>query len=153
MPEPAQALTCVCADDSREMALIDETKIGRDPSEVVIPVGQTVKRDRDPNSIPELRECHPSNLGKDTADVKARVSERLSELPKVHVCRVRDDRLASVLDDPMVAASSCGAAGGEASRHGAFRKVTDKPSQPLIELETINASPKCGEQLTVLKID
>jgi hypothetical protein len=141
MPEPAQALTCVCADDSREMALIDESKIGRDDSEVVMPVGQALERDRDANSIPELRECHPSNLGKDAADVKARMTKSLGELPKVHVRRVRDDRLASALDDAMVVASSCGAAGGEASRHGAFRKGTDKPSQPLIELETVNASP------------
>jgi len=123
------------------MALIDESKIGRNDSEVVVPLGQILERDRDADSIPELGERHPSNSGKDAADVKARVSERLSELPKVHVRRVRDDRLASKLDDAIVVASSRGAVGGEASRDGAFRKGTDKPSQPLIELETINASP------------
>jgi len=153
MAELAQALTCVCAHDSREMALIDESKIGRDDSEVVIPVGQTLKRDRDAYPITELRECHPSNSGENAAEMKAGVSERLSELPKVHVSRVRDDRLASVLHDAMVVASGCGAAGGETSRDGAFRNGTDQPSQPLIDLETINASPECGDQLAVLKID
>ena len=139
MLEPAHGLTCVCADDSREMALIGESKIGRDDSEVVMPVGQTFKYDRDANSVPELRQCHASNLGKDAADVKARMSERLSELGKVHVRRVRDDCLASVLDNVMVVGSRCGAAGGEASRDRAFRNGTDKPSQSLIGLETINA--------------
>lgn len=105
------------------MALIGESKIGRDGSEVVMPVGQTFERDRDANSVPELRQCHPSNLGEDAGDVKACVSERLSELGNVHVRRVRDDCLASVLDNVMVVGSRCGAAGSEASRDGAFARA------------------------------
>jgi hypothetical protein len=69
------------------------------------------------------------------------MSERLGELPKVHVRRIRDDRLASMLDEAMVVASGCRAARGEASRDRAFRNCTDKPGKPLIELEAVNTSP------------
>jgi hypothetical protein len=141
MSEPAQALTCVCVDDPREMALIHESKIGREDGEIVVPVGQTFEGDRDANSVPELREWHAGDSGKDATDVKARMSERLGELPKVHIRRIRDDRLASMLDEAMVVASGCGAARGEASRDRAFRNGTDKASKPFIELETVNTSP------------
>jgi hypothetical protein len=123
------------------MALIDESKIGREDGKIVVPVGQTFERDRDANSIPELRECHASDSGKDATDVKARVPEHLGEVPKVHVRGVRDDRLASVLDEAMVVALGCRAARGEASRDRAFRNCTDKASKPIIELETVNTSP------------
>ena len=62
------------------MALIDKPKIGREDGEVLVPVGQTFECDRDPNSIPKLRERHPRGSRKDAADVKACVTESQGEV-------------------------------------------------------------------------
>ena len=76
------------------MALVDKPEIGGEGGEVLVPVGQTVERDRDANSVPEVRERHPGDLGEHAADVKARVTERPGQVPEVCARRVRDDRLA-----------------------------------------------------------
>jgi hypothetical protein len=52
--ERAQALTGVGAHDPREMALINESEIGREVRQILVPVGQAFKCDRDANSIPKL---------------------------------------------------------------------------------------------------
>lgn len=116
-------------------------------------VGQTFECDRDANSIPELRKRHPGDLGKRAADMEARVPERLGQMPKVHARRVRDDCLASMLDDAAVVGSGCRASGGEASRSGAFRKGTDDLGEPFVEFETVDAPPQRDEQFAVQKID
>jgi len=79
MSERGQPLTGIGAHDPREMALIHEAEIGREDRQILVPVGQAFECDRDANSIPELRERHPSDLGKDAADVEARVTERLGQ--------------------------------------------------------------------------
>jgi hypothetical protein len=102
LSEFAQSLTGVGADDPREMALVDKSEIGGQEGEILVPVGQAVERDRDPYSVPELRERHPGDLGKDAADVKARMTERPGQVPEVGARRVCDDRLARLLNDAAV---------------------------------------------------
>jgi hypothetical protein len=58
--------------------------------------------------------------------VKARVSESHGEGSEVHASRVREDRLASKLDQAMVVASSGRSAGTKAARSGAFSAGADK---------------------------
>src|SRR6266545_8003781 len=53
MSERAQALTGVGADDLREMALIDESKIRRDSGQILLSVRETFECARDAYSIPE----------------------------------------------------------------------------------------------------
>src|SRR5919197_5453673 len=74
MSEHAWALTGVGAEDPREMALIDESKIRRKYAEMLVPVGQTIECDGDPDAIPELRERHAGDAREDAADVKARMT-------------------------------------------------------------------------------
>ena len=72
LSELAQSLTRRGADNPREMALVDEPEIGGEEREVLVPVSQTVERDRDPNAGPELGERRPGDVGEHAADVKAR---------------------------------------------------------------------------------
>jgi hypothetical protein len=123
------------------MALIGESKIRGEGCEIVVPVGQPFERYRNAYSIPELGECHSGDSGKDAADVEARVSENLGKSFEVRAGRVREDRLARMLDQAMVVASSCRSARGEAARSGAFRDVADKPCKPLVEFKAIDAPP------------
>jgi hypothetical protein len=121
------------------MALINKSEIGREDGQILVPVGQAFECDRDANSIPELRERHPSDSGKDAADVEARVTEHLGQVPEVRVRWVRDDRLASLLDDAAVVGQRCRTAGAQASRSRAFGKGTDELGDPLVEFETVDA--------------
>ena len=126
------------ADDPGEMALVDEPEIGGEDREILLPVDQTVERDCDADLVPELRERHPGDLGEHAADVKARVTERPGQVAEVRARRVRDDRLASLLNDAAVIGSSCRAAGCEASRDGAFGQGAHKLCEPLVDFEPID---------------
>jgi|GEM_PF-3848482 len=123
------------------MALIDKPEVGREDGEILVAFCQTVECDPDPNTIPELRERHPSGSRKDTADVKTCVTESLGQFRKIRASRVRDDRVASIMDEAAVVGSGCRAAGGEAPRNDTFGKCTDEPGEPLVKFETINAPP------------
>ena len=153
MAKRAQALTGVRANHPREMALIDKSKIGGEDGETVVPVGQTFECDRDANSIPELRERHAGDSGEDAANVKARVTESLGYAPKVRAGWIRDDRLSSFLNDAVVIGSGWRATCGEASLSGALGEGTDKLCEPLVEFETIYATPQRGEQFAMTKFD
>ena len=139
MSERAQPLTGIGAHDPREVALINKSEIGREDRQILVPVGQAFECDRNANSIPELRERHPGDSGEDAADVEARVTERLGQVPEVRVRGVGDDRLASLLDDAAVVGQGGRTAGAEAARSGAFRKAPDELCDPLVELETVDA--------------
>jgi hypothetical protein len=84
------------------MALIDEPKIRGEDGEIVVPVDQTFHRHRDPDSISELREGQPSDPRKDTADVEPRVTDCMSDVLEVRLCRIRDDGLPNLLDESIV---------------------------------------------------
>ena len=84
------------------MALIDEPKIRGEDGEIVVPLDQTFHRHRDTDSISELREGQPRDPRKDATDVKPRVTDCLSDILEVRPRRVRDDGLASLLDESIV---------------------------------------------------
>ncbi len=107
MTQRTKSFVGVRADDSREVALIDKAEIDSDGREIPVPVRQALERDRQADAIPELRERHPGGPGKDAADVKSRVPDRLRQLAQVRAGGVRDDRLTSVLDDAVVVVSGC----------------------------------------------
>ena len=65
LAEGARSLTDRRADDPREVALVDKPEIGREPGQTLLPVGQAIEGDRDPNPIPELAEGHPGRSRKD----------------------------------------------------------------------------------------
>jgi hypothetical protein len=52
--ERAQPLTGIGAHDPREVALINESEIGREDRQILVPIGQAFECDRDTNSIPKL---------------------------------------------------------------------------------------------------
>ena len=153
MSECAHALAGGGANDTREVALIDESEIGREDGQVLVPVGQTVERHRDANSIPELRERHPGESGEDSADVEARMTERRRQVLKVGARRIRDDRLAGVLDETAVVGSGRRAVSGEPPGGGAFREGPDELCEPLVELESVDAPPEPNDEFAMPEID
>jgi hypothetical protein len=84
------------------MALIDKPKIRGEDGEIVVPVDQTFHRHRDTDLIAELREGQPCDPRKDAAEVKPRVTDCLGDVLEVRPRRVRDDGLASLLDESIV---------------------------------------------------
>jgi len=151
--EFAQSLSGVVAHDPGEMALVDETEIGGEVGEVRVPVGHPVERDGDANPVAELRHRHTGDLGEHAADVKARVTERPGEVGEVRADRVRDDRLASVLNEAAVVGSGARALGGEPARGSPFGQGADEPREVLVDLEPIDTSAQRHDQFAVPEVD
>jgi hypothetical protein len=88
------------------MALVSESKVRPEERQVVVPVGHTIECDRNSYAVTELGQCHTSRSRKHAAHVKASVTKLVCEIAKVHARRTGGDRLARMVEQPLMVALS-----------------------------------------------